>query len=173
MISMTKADSFSNEDFRQAIGSYGSGVTLVTGRAPDGAMAGMTCQSFHSLSLDPPLVAFFARRTSRSYQTLRDLDRFCINILAQDQAGLALQFARSGGDKWRDVEWTPDAFGQPVIAGSIASFSCHRYAEYPGGDHIINVSRPESLRADPRGKPLLFFRSRFSELAEQTPTSDA
>ncbi|MBN9035321.1 MAG: flavin reductase family protein [Rhizobiales bacterium] len=164
---MTVGGDISPADLRKSLGSYCSGVTIVGGRDAEGNLFGMTCQSFHSLSLDPPLVAYFADRASKSYRELRRLDRFCISVLAADQAALASRFSRSGIDRWAGTEWSEDCFGQPVISGSIASISCRSYDEHEGGDHFINVSRVEALRHDQSKRPLLFFRSSFAHLGNE------
>lgn len=168
MSDLALSDIASPEDLRISIGNYCSGVVIVTAQDPDGGLHGMTCQSFHSLSLDPPLVAYFAGRGSRSYAALRSLDRFAINVLAEDQEGLAMQFARSAGsDKWADTAWSADKFGQPHLAGCIANISCSTYAEYEGGDHLIHVGRVNAIAHDPGKAPLLFFRSQFTRIERE------
>ncbi|MEW5423567.1 flavin reductase family protein [Amorphus sp. 3PC139-8] len=154
----------SPDDLKVSIGNYCSGVVVVTAQASDGALYAMTCQSFHSLSLDPPLVAYFAGKGSRSYAALRRLDDYAINVLAEDQEELAMRFARSGPDKWAGTGWTSDRFGQPHLHGCIANISCRTYAEYDGGDHLIHVGRVNAITHDAGKAPLLFFRSRFTRL---------
>ncbi|GBQ25883.1 flavin reductase domain-containing protein [Acetobacter estunensis NRIC 0472] len=149
---------------REVVGAYVSGLTIVTSRLPGGELVGMTCQSFHSLSLNPPLVAFFAGRHSKSYAALRSAGGYVINVLAADQKALALQFARSSGDKWAGVKFHDDAAGLPRLDGAIAHISCSQAAEYPGGDHMIAVGQVRELAHDPAKRPLLFFRSDFHRL---------
>ena len=151
-------------EFRRCLANYCSGITIVTGRDASGACFGMTCQSFHSLSLEPPLVAYFAADTSKSYRSLRTLDRFCVNVLCAEQRALAEKFSRPDLDRWAGTAWSEDAFGQPVLPGCIATISCRSYAEYPGGDHFICVGKVEQMRHDPARLPLLYFRSSFAEL---------
>lgn len=169
MTQTAQIDQVSPEELRRAIGAYCSGVTIISARGPDGRLHGMTCQSFHSLSLDPPLVAYFAGRQSRSYAALRDMEAFSINVLAEGQEELALQFARSGTDKWAGTDWTPDDFGQPLLAGAIATISCARHDVFPGGDHMIHIGRVRAIRRDPALAPLLFFGARFVQLEKTDP----
>src|SRR5438270_13507717 len=106
---------------RSVLGRFCTGVTIIT--AVDGAdgPAGFTCQSFASLSLDPPLVSFSVARTSRSWPRIRRSGAFCANILSADQEGLCRRFATSGVDKFSGVDWHPGpATGSPPLNGSLA-----------------------------------------------------
>ncbi|MDP9460798.1 MAG: flavin reductase family protein, partial [Actinomycetota bacterium] len=91
---------------RDVLGHFASGVTVVTAVTADGPI-GFTCQSFSSLSLDPPLVAFAPARTSRTWPRLREIRRFCVNVLAEGQDAVSQNFARSVPDKFAGVPWTP------------------------------------------------------------------
>jgi len=157
-------DLISPEDFRSAIGAYCSGITVISAKAPDGKLHGMTCQSFHSLSLDPPLIAYFAGNTSKSYAELSILEHFTVNVLAQGQENIAMRFAKSGADKWSETDYELDALGQPILSGVIATISCRRHEIYPGGDHAIHVGLVSAIRHAPELTPLLFFRSRFAKI---------
>lgn len=148
--------------FRSVLSSFCSGVTVITAML-DGEPVGMTCQSFFSLSLHPPLVAFSPGRTSTSYPRIREAGSFCINILAEGQAELCLGFSRSGADKWAGVSWTPGPTGSPVLEGVQSWIDCTFEAEHEGGDHFITVGRVVALDASDR-MPLLFYKGRWSEL---------
>ena len=145
---------------RDVLGHFVSGVTVVTAMSADGP-AGFTCQSFSSLSLDPPLVAFAPSRTSTTWPQLRDAGRFCVNVLAERQSGLSRQFARSGTDKFAGVEWSPSPHGSPVLDGVVAWIDSALWAEYDGGDHTIAVARVLDLGADASRSPLLFHRGAY------------
>jgi flavin reductase (DIM6/NTAB) family NADH-FMN oxidoreductase RutF len=129
----------------------------------------MTCQSFFSLSLDPPLVAFSPSRTSRSYPVIRRARAFCINVLTEDQRELCDRFAQRGADKWRHVPWTPAPSGSPVLEGVLAWIDCRLEAEYETGDHFLTVGRVMALEAA-HARPLLYFRGTFANLH---PEADA
>jgi len=148
---------------RDVLGHFASGVTVVTAVTADGA-AGFTCQSFSSLSLDPPLVAFAPARTSRTWPALRAIGRFCVNVLAEGQDAVSQNFARSGVDKFAAVRWSPSAHGSPVLDGVVAWIDGELWAEYDGGDHSIVVARVLDLGADPGRRPLLFHRGSYGLL---------
>jgi 3-hydroxy-9,10-secoandrosta-1,3,5(10)-triene-9,17-dione monooxygenase reductase component len=148
---------------REVMGHFASGVTVVTALTADGP-AGFTCQSFSSLSLDPPLVAFAPARTSRTWPALRAIGRFCVNVLAEGQDEVSQNFARSGADKFAGVRWSPSAHGSPVLDDVVAWIDGELWAEYDGGDHSIVVARVLDLGADPDRRPLLFHRGAYGLL---------
>jgi 3-hydroxy-9,10-secoandrosta-1,3,5(10)-triene-9,17-dione monooxygenase reductase component len=148
---------------RDVLGHFASGVTVVTAQGDDGPI-GFTCQSFSSLSLDPPLVAIAPARTSRTWPRLRELGRFCVNVLAEDQTALSTRFARSTADKFAGVSWRPSSQGQPVLADVVAWIDCELWAEYDGGDHTLVAARVLDLGADPGRRPLLFHRGAYGLL---------
>jgi flavin reductase (DIM6/NTAB) family NADH-FMN oxidoreductase RutF len=148
---------------REVLGHFASGVTVVTALTADGP-AGFTCQSFSSLSLDPPLVAFAPARSSQTWPALRAIGRFCVNVLAEGQDAVSQNFARSGVDKFAEVPWSPSAHGSPVLDGVVAWIDGELWAEYDGGDHSIVVARVLDLGADPERRPLLFHRGSYGLL---------
>jgi 3-hydroxy-9,10-secoandrosta-1,3,5(10)-triene-9,17-dione monooxygenase reductase component len=145
---------------RDVLGHFASGVTVVTAMGTDGPV-GFTCQSFSSLSLDPPLVTFAPARTSTTWPRLREAGRFCVNVLAEEQSGLSGQFARSGTDKYAGVSWVPSPHGSPMLEGVVAWIDSELWAEYDGGDHTIVVARVLDLGADASRSPLLFHRGGY------------
>jgi 3-hydroxy-9,10-secoandrosta-1,3,5(10)-triene-9,17-dione monooxygenase reductase component len=145
---------------RDVLGHFASGVTVVTADTDDGPI-GFTCQSFSSLSLEPPLVALAPARTSSTWPRLRAMGRFCVNVLAEDQSDLSAAFARSGADKFTGVSWRPSRHGSPVLDGVVAWIDCALWAEYDGGDHTIVAARVLDLGADPGRRPLLFHRGGY------------
>ena len=153
---------------RDVLGHFASGVTVVTADTDAGPL-GFTCQSFSSLSLDPPLVAIAPSRTSSTWPRLRDIGRFCVNVLAEDQSDLSVAFARSGADKFAGVPWRPSPHGSPVLDGVVAWIDCTLWAEYDGGDHTIVAARVLDLGADPGRRPLLFHRGSYGR-AETAPS---
>ncbi|NEK60623.1 flavin reductase family protein [Geodermatophilus sabuli] len=148
---------------REVLGHFASGVTVVTALTDAGPI-GFTCQSFSSLSLDPPLVVFAPARTSQTWPLLRAFGRFCVNVLAEDQTGLSGAFARSGGDKFAGVHWRPSRTGQPVLDDVVAWIDCELWAEYDGGDHTLVAARVLDLGADARRRPLLYHRGAYGLL---------
>ncbi|MCW2509195.1 MAG: uncharacterized protein JWP68_2343 [Modestobacter sp.] len=147
-------------ELRDVLGHFASGVTVLTADTAEGPI-GFTCQSFSSLSLDPPLVAFAPARTSTTWPRLREAGRFCVNVLSEEQSGLSRQFARSGTDKFAGVGWAPSPHGSPVLEGVVAWIDSELWAEYDGGDHTIVVARVLDLGADASRTPLLFHRGAY------------
>ncbi len=146
---------------RSVLGHFPSGVTIVTGVA-DGAPAGFTCQSFSSLSLDPPLVLILPGRNSSSWPKIEATGKFCVNVLSEQQGELSTRFARSGTDKFAGVEWTPSPLGSPILAGATAWIDCTLYACHDGGDHLIVVGAVHALAAEPEVPPLVFHRGAYA-----------
>ncbi|MGB0497328.1 MAG: flavin reductase family protein [Rubricella sp.] len=148
--------------FRDALGAYPTGVTVVTTLTPDGPV-GMTVNSFASLSLDPPLVLWSPARASRRFAALTECPAFTIHILSETQKALAIAFARSGHDAFGDFEWAQGPSG-PEFQGAAALLRCSMEAVHPGGDHSIVVGRVESYDHAPDLTPLVFHRGDFPSL---------
>src|SRR6186713_3574360 len=123
-------------DFRNALGAYGTGVTIITAMAADGKPYGITCNSFASVSLNPPLVLWSLGMFSQGLTTFQNASHFTINVLGASQQALASQFAKSSDDKFAGVSWTPGLGNAPVLTDSAANFQCRAANRYYGGDHI-------------------------------------
>jgi|SRR6476661_4017782 flavin reductase (DIM6/NTAB) family NADH-FMN oxidoreductase RutF len=147
-------------DFRQALGCFGTGVTIITAVAPDGRRVGLTANSFASVSLNPPLVLWSLGAHSPSLAAFQEATHFAINVLGAHQEPLARQFARPADDKFAGVEWTPGLGGAPVIADAVAVFQCRTADRYYGGDHVIFLGAVESYSYDER-EPLMCSRGAF------------
>ncbi|MFE0352438.1 flavin reductase family protein [Streptomyces nigra] len=152
--------------FRRVLGSFATGVVVVT--APADAEtphrpAGFACQSFASLSLDPPLVAFMVGRTSTTWPRIARAGVFCVNVLGAGQGELCRAFAVSGADKFAGVRYDQaPVSGSPRLAGTLAWIDCTVHAVHPGGDHLIVVGRVDDLGASEGDEPpLLFHRGRL------------
>lgn len=167
----TSVDPTDTALFREVLGHFGSGVVVVTATV-GGAPLGLTCQSFASVSLDPPLVSFCVAKKSRRYPRIRDTGRFCVNVLADGQADLSQAFAVDDPTRWSAVSWEhPADADSPVLAGSHAWIDCRLDAELPAGDHTIVLGRVTSLAADSSRAPLLYYRGRYRALDGTGPTS--
>src|SRR6185295_8985278 len=150
-------------DFRSALGCFPTGVCLVTTLGPDGKPAGMTINSFSSVSLDPPMVLWSLARTASSAAVFRDAEYFAINVLAAGDEELSSHFARPGADKFAQHagRFTEGLAGVPVLQGAVATFECHSRHRYYGGDHIIVIGVVERY-AHSDLKPLLFHRGAYA-----------
>ncbi|KFK90414.1 NADPH-flavin oxidoreductase [Streptomyces sp. JS01] len=152
-------------EFRRVLGHFASGVTVVTARDADGP-TGFACQSFASLSLDPPLVSFMVARTSTTWPRIARAGVFCVNILGAEQGALCRGFAVSGSDKFAGVAYgDAPATGSPLLDSVPAWIDCRVHAVHTGGDHLIVVGRVEALGAEEEGEPLLFHRGAFGRLS--------
>ncbi|MFE3026523.1 flavin reductase family protein [Nocardia tengchongensis] len=158
------SDTVAPQALREVLGHFASGIVVITANGPDGPV-GFTCQSFASLSLDPPLITFSPARTSTTWPRIREIGTFCINVLAEDHEHHSAGFARSGEDKFADVHWTQTPSGAPRLPGVSAWIDCELWQEYDGGDHTIVVGRVQSLGADPDRLPLLFYRGDYAVTA--------
>ncbi|MFK0109863.1 flavin reductase family protein [Streptomyces sp. NPDC091217] len=155
-------------EFRRVLGNFATGVTVVTAPAAEGepSPAGFACQSFSSLSLDPPLICFMVGRTSATWPRIARAGVFCVNVLGAGQGELCRAFAVSGADKFSGVAYdAAPVSGAPRLAGAAAWIDCTVHAVHTGGDHLIVVGRVDAMGAGetPDG-PLLFHRGRFARL---------
>lgn len=157
---------FGAERFREVAGSFPSGVTVVTGVDDDGP-SGFTCQSFHALSLDPPMVLFAVANTSTSWPRIRRAGRCCVNVLMEGQEAAARTFATSGIDKFASQSWTPAPDGSPILDGVLAWFDCTIAEIHPGGDHEVVTALVHALDAVD-GTPLVFHLGHFVGLRAPT-----
>ncbi len=146
--------------YRDVLGQYASGVTVVT-TVLDGVPVGMTCQSFTSVSLDPPLVAFLPMKTSRAFAAIRMSRRFCVNFLAAEQAEVSNTFASLADDKFAGITWQPTSHGMPRIDGIVGWVDCTVQDVHEAGDHYLVIGRVEDLGHGDAEKPLLFHRGRY------------
>lgn len=145
--------------FRRCLGQFGTGVAIITTRCGDNS-AGVTVNSFASVSLDPPLVLWSVNRNSRSYPVFRDALGFVINILSDSQIELSGHFSSSSEDKFAGVPAGKGDFGIPTLDGVLAHIECTKESEFDGGDHIILVGRVTRTARFP-GEPLLFVQGRY------------
>src|SRR5690554_1936916 len=122
------------QEFRIALGSFATGVTIVTTAADPETPVGVTASSFNSVSLDPPLVLWSLAKSSQSLDAFRGSGHFAVHILSCLQEDLSNAFARSGADKFANVDWQPGAIGSPVLDNFAARFECRTVHQYEGGD---------------------------------------
>ena len=152
-------------DFRNALGTFGTGVTVVTAMAADGTPYGVTCNSFASVSLNPPLVLWSLGMFSQGLPIFQNASHFAVNVLDVSQQELALRFAKSSGEKFAGVAWKPGLGNAPILAGSVASFQCRAANRYYGGDHVIFLGAVEAYAYN-KQEPLLFARGGFGRFID-------
>jgi flavin reductase (DIM6/NTAB) family NADH-FMN oxidoreductase RutF len=147
-------------DFRNALGTYATGVTIITASGSDGKPYGLTCNSFASVSLNPPLVLWSLVLYSSSLSVFQNAGHFAVNVLGASQQALANKFAKSSEDKFVGVEWTPGVGNAPLLKDSVANFQCRAVNRYYGGDHVIFLGAVEAYAYN-RNEPLLFARGGY------------
>lgn len=150
--------------FRQVMGQFATGVTIVTTRDAAGHPRGLTVNSFSSVSLDPPLVLFCLVRSSANLEAFRAAEGFAVSILRREHRPLSDRFAKGGEDKFSEGRWRPGRYGAPVLEDALATIECRRWATYEGGDHLIFVGQVEDLTPG-EGDPLCFFRGRYTDIS--------
>ncbi|GAA5054355.1 flavin reductase family protein [Thermocatellispora tengchongensis] len=152
--------------FRNVLGRFATGVVAITAVDPDtGEPCGLAANSFTSVSLDPPLVAFCVAHTSTSWPRVRAAATHCVNVLGERQQRVCDQLAAKGGDKFAGLAWHDSPGGNPVIDGALAWIDCAIEAEHVAGDHVIVVARVHGLDAHADGGPLVFFRGGYGRFA--------
>ncbi len=139
------AAAFDQRALRNVLGTFVTGVTVVTTRDKEGTAHGVTANSFSSLSLDPPLVLWSQALTSRSFPAFRDSDHFAVNILADDQVDVSNQFAKSRDDKFSGIAHRAGIGDVPVLDGAAAHLECVKLASHLSGDHMLFIGRIERI----------------------------
>lgn len=140
---------------------FATGVTIVTARDAQGALIGLTANSFNAVSLDPPLVLWSLSRAATSMKAFANGSHYAINVLAADQKALAERFATRGLDRWSGVEHSPGISDAPILAGTVATFECFNRSRYEEGDHTIFVGEVEKCSHRGGVPPLLYHGGRF------------
>jgi 3-hydroxy-9,10-secoandrosta-1,3,5(10)-triene-9,17-dione monooxygenase reductase component len=156
----------STDRFRQVLGHFCTGVTVITTADGDGP-TGFTCQSFAALSLDPPLVLFCPSKTSSTWRRIEAAGRFCANVLADSQREVARHFASKVPDKFDGIGWQPSPAGLPLLDGTLAWVDGEVETVHDAGDHYLVIGRVTELDAESAGPPLLFYRGRFTVTEEE------
>jgi flavin reductase (DIM6/NTAB) family NADH-FMN oxidoreductase RutF len=152
---MDEQPRFDSRELRQVLGAFVTGVTVVTTVDAQGRFHGLTCNSFSSVSLEPPLVLWSQATKAPSHPVFREVPHFAVNILAEDQIALSKRFASSGQDKFAGLEHDIGFAGLPVLRGCSAWLECKVVSKLPGGDHAIFVGEVQTIRRTPR-RPLVF-----------------
>ena len=158
---MTLSTSLAPHELRSALGLFATGVTIITTRAPDGALIGLTANSFNSVSLSPPLVLWSIGLKSGSLQAFLKAKHYAIHILAVEQQSLAERFASRSEDRFAGLELNEGAGGVPILPSCAAVFECMSKSQYPEGDHVILVGEVLACQHDASRAPLLFHGGKF------------
>jgi flavin reductase (DIM6/NTAB) family NADH-FMN oxidoreductase RutF len=158
-------------ELRTALGSFVTGVTVVTAEAPDGQPVGLTVNSFNSVSLDPPLVSWCLARASSKSGAFAEATHFAVNVLAADQRALSVRFSEVRDDHFDGLDIETGLGGAPLLAGCVARFQCEVVDRHAGGDHVLFIGRVLAFdRAD--RPPLLYHRGEYGVSMPHPETSD-
>ena len=160
--------SFDERQFRDALGQFATGVAVVTSQV-DGVKMAMTVSSFNAVSLKPPLVLFSLARSAQSFDLWQKARSFGVMVLQEGQGPLSNRFARSGENKWDDIDVVTGVTEVPLLPTWLACFECTVYARYDGGDHEILVGEVVNLRSSSLQSPgpLVFYRGRYRALSTE------
>lgn len=167
MVETTKGEYRSGHDqrtLRDALGCFATGVTVVTCVNEESRPAGLTVNSFTSVSLDPPLLLVCLAKPAASAAALIAAPCFAVNVLQTGQQPASIRFATRNEDRFGTTPWSCGEGGAPILAESLGVFECKRYAVYDGGDHHILVGEVVKASFDAGLDPLLYFRGRYRRL---------
>jgi 3-hydroxy-9,10-secoandrosta-1,3,5(10)-triene-9,17-dione monooxygenase reductase component len=146
--------------YRTVLGHFATGVVIVTAMEGDEPV-GMACNSFTSVSLEPPLVLFCAAKSSSTWPRIQTARKWAANILDDDGEEICRLFAQRGADRFARIAYTPGRTGSPILEDALAFVDCETIAEHDAGDHLVVVGRVIELGYQPEGKPLLFYRGGY------------
>ncbi|MES2535513.1 MAG: flavin reductase family protein [Pseudomonadota bacterium] len=152
---------FDQRDFRNALGTFGTGVTVITTRDDSGKLYGVTVSSFNAVSLDPPLILWSQSCGAPSNRVFQRAPHFVVNVLSAQQSDLSDRFARSSPDKFDGVDFSTTEEGIPVLAGTAGHFVCRNDYQLYGGDHTIFLARVLRFTHDADTRPLFFWKGQY------------
>jgi len=147
-------------NYRTVLGHFATGVVLVTADH-GGEPVGMACNSFTSVSLEPPLVLFCAAKSSSTWPRIQAAAKWAANVLDEDGEEICRLFAQKGADRFAHIAFTPGRTGSPIVEDALAYVDCETVAEHDAGDHLIVVGRVVEMGYRHEGKPLLFYRGGY------------
>ncbi|MDQ3273122.1 MAG: flavin reductase family protein [Pseudomonadota bacterium] len=151
---------------RTALGQFATGITVVTTRAADGALVGLTVNSFSALSLEPPMILWSLRCSSPSLPVFEAAERFVVNVLAEAQVEVSRRFALPVADKFEGVAHAENVWGQPLLHGAAAWFECRILSRQVAGDHCLFIAEVERFTSS-EATPLLFHAGGYFALGSR------
>lgn len=151
--------------FRDLCGRFATGVTIVTAFDAEDRPAGMTVNSFASVSLDPPLISVAIDHAASAFPALRAAERWTVNILEAHQEALSRRFAAVDRDRFDGVGWHRGTEGELLLEGVLAWIVCRRWKAIEAGDHTILIGEVTGGDAAEQGRPLLFYRGGYGNAA--------
>ncbi len=168
---MTRQPQFQSGEFRQALGTFATGVTVVTASSDTGELAGLTANSFTSVSLDPPLILWCLSNSSDSLPVFQKTGYFAVNVLAADQQDLSRHFARKQKDKFFSVNYRKGKGGAPLLDGCVTWLQCRAVNHYLAGDHHVFIGEVEQIETS--GKEALLYHQGSYAMSLPLPDSNS
>lgn len=159
--------SFSPRNFRDALGSFPTGVTVVTSLDEGASPIGVTVSSFTSVSLDPPLILFCLDHRNANLQAFKNAHHFAINVLSAEQEDLSVRFSCRIDDRWKGVTFETWESGAPIFPGCLANLECRTVDRHESGDHLIVIGEVIRLASRMGDGPLIYFQGSYRRLAER------
>ena len=156
--------SFDSRLFRKALGTFATGVTVVTGLTPKGVPVGVTVNSFASVSLDPPIILICLDNNTGCLKAFCEGERFAVNILSENQQDLSEEFAGPQEHKFKDRAFETWDSGCPILPGCLTNLECTRLNTFEGGDHLIVLGRVDRIEHADGRRPLLFYQSAYGRI---------
>jgi 4-hydroxyphenylacetate 3-hydroxylase, reductase component len=160
--------SFDHRAFRTALGSFPTGVAVITTKGSAEEHMGITVNSFTSVSLDPPLVLWCVDKKSDRYLAFTKASHYTVSILGTEHQDVSSRLAKQGSHSLEGIALSPTELGPPSLADALAVFECHAESVHEAGDHAILIGRVVRFFRHPDGEPLVFFRGKYGALAPAT-----
>ncbi len=155
---------FDARKFRDALGNYATGITIISTVGSGGALIGITANSFNWASRNPPLVLFSLARQATSLTAFRSHGHFAVNVLREGQEKLSHHFAVPSDDKWAGIDYEICGSGCPILSNALTRFECRLRNSYDGGDHVIFVGEVQQICSVPDARPLIFHRGTYTSM---------
>ncbi|MBV7508282.1 flavin reductase family protein [Bacillus sp. sid0103] len=157
-----------NQDlFKQIMGNYPTGVTIVTTKKEDGTPVGLTVNSFASVSLDPLLVLWSIDHRSSLLEEFKESGKFAIHVLAEEQVELCKTFATKHSDRFSTCDWKLSSNGLPIIDGVLGVFECKTFKAIEAGDHTVFIGEVTDLQINKEKDPMLYHRRTFGPIPKE------
>lgn len=151
--------------FKEVMGNYPTGVTVITATDETGAPIGMTVNSFASVSIDPLLILWSIDKRVSTYETFVAAEQFAVHVLAGSQSDICSLFASKGADRFANTDWTLSERGLPILADASGVLQCKTFKTIEAGDHTILIGEVVDIQSSQKD-PLLYHRRRFGKIPE-------
>lgn len=152
--------------FRDTLGLFVTGVTIITTVGEDAEPIGITANSFNSVSLTPPIILWSIGHAARSLPMFRRAEHFAVHILRDDQQDLSQRFAKSNSDKFAGLNIAIGHGGVPLLPNCAACLQCRLFAQHEAGDHVLFLAEVIDISSDKTARPLVYHGGRYVELSD-------